>query len=539
MRALRHQVHRRRLYTTTQQQKKKLGYDDVHSSIHDSSTTFQCSRLLLQRQQQRTNLNKSASLLSSHIHGTSKSGSIRLLSSIHVPPPPPPTHDITFLPTSTLLDEKDNDEEMAISEPGFIHYFTNENDLIKSNVQNVILKSSSSSSSSSAASVGVDDDEDVVTSLKSTIGTTLEELSNQQESILASLEDLKQNHFHNNNNNNNNGDDDDKDSSTSSSSSLKREKDYLFQLWNIANEMDIQLHDYYQTNSITASQQNQQQNQHQVEDTNNMNSTQQQSIHMKDFNNVIVAWKNVMHSYQNCIHDDNYYSLPVGIPQRATRLLDTMEKQQKKDEHYQNSRHQQQGTGFTIDTYNNVLEIWTCSREHNLDKSAEMIFRRLEHKKDDKYSMVDRFTNDDRRAIQNMKNGSGGGGANNDNTANDGGSGVIRPNVDTMRIMMRAWCKLQDNDERMICQSNNHTTTTTSTDTSDSTTPQTQLSIDTSITTSSTTMNNKNNNTRKGSSVFHASWYLIQMQALLESGRSEFEPSLDDYTKILKAWSEV
>ena len=37
---------------------------------------------------------------------------------------------------------------------------------------------------------------------------------------------------------------------------------------------------------------------------------------------------------------------------------------------------------------------------------------------------------------------------------------------------------------------------------------------------------------------FNASGHLMKMQKLLESGKDEFEPSLEDYHLVLKAWAQ-
>ena len=70
----------------------------------------------------------------------------------------------------------------------------------------------------------------------------------------------------------------------------------------------------------------------------------------------------------------------------------------------------------------------------------------------------------------------------------------VKPNVDTLRIMIRAWCRAHMNDDER--ESN-------------------------------------------GSAIFKACGYLIQMQNLLEGGKNDFEPLLDDYLTVFQAWGEV
>ncbi len=317
------------------------------------------------------------------------------------------------------------------------------------------------------------------------ICTKLQELSSQQAEFLSNLAELKNSAASEKGDN---------------IASIAKEKEILMDLWENANEMDITLHHHYQTNLIRS--------------FSNLSPTQS-TANMKDFNKTIEAWKSVMDAYNSCIHDTNYYSLPAGIPQRATRLLDTMEKLAKKNDETSGfilpSKQLSSSQSLTIDTYNKVLEIWTDSKEFNLDTSAEMIFRRIENKFENtngQHSMVNSFTADVMDTI-NQKKGH--------ITVDNNISERIQPNPDTLKIMIRAWCKFQDDDERLIDRRSN--------------------SVDTQLQISSGQTNKPKN--RKGSSVFNASWYLIQMQRLLESGRNEFEPSLEDYTKIFKAWSEV
>ncbi len=434
-----------------------------------------------------------------------------------------------------------------------IHYLTNEHDITNGNVRGMKISTTNTHSSSNNILQTTNDHNNNYDQNNDTtiIGKTLHDLSNQQLQLLAYLEEMKSN-FNQNNNNNDNHNDYKPSSSSSSSSPLTKEKEYLIKLWKIANKMDMKLHEHYQTNAI------QMNSDHDDTDTsitptNTIDTPTDDTttiINLEHFNTVIEAWKVVMDAYNNCIHDTNYHSLPVGIPQRATRLLDTMEKLEQQQQARESSLSFSTASfskALSIDTYNTVLEIWSSSKEHNLDTSAEMIFRRIEDNKIDvSHSMVDRFANDvinDADLKKMVMKGKWSNGASDNNG--------IQPNAETMKIMLRAWCKLQDQDEHRfvpitdtasVAAANDTATTTTTTTT-------TTAAVETDSTNSSSGKKNAdmfitnkrdfNAKSRKGSSVFNASWYLIQMQGLLESGRSEFEPSLDDYTKIFKAWSEV
>jgi hypothetical protein len=71
----------------------------------------------------------------------------------------------------------------------------------------------------------------------------------------------------------------------------------------------------------------------------------------------------------------------------------------------------------------------------------------------------------------------------------------VEPNADTYRIMMRAWCKTAGN----VVLSKN----------------------------------------KIGNAAFNASGYLMKMQSLMGKGSGDFEPTLDDYAVVLRAWTRA
>ena len=325
------------------------------------------------------------------------------------------------------------------------------------------------------------------------IESKLEKYTNRQLQLLAYIEQLHENNNNNNDDNNdynNNNSPNDNESKHEPKLKKNKEKEYLQEIYNIANEMDVLLHHHY--------------HQHIIINNNNSNENDEEKeveknyhYNMDHFNTVIDAWKIVIDAYRNNnhpnsnIHDHDsnsnnnhhHYRIPHGIPQRATRLLETMEN------HYYSQIQPStttiasssppsstSSTSLSIDTYNNVLEMWSLSNEHNLNVRAESIYRRIQHD----------------HAVKT----------------------TAKPNVETMKIMIRAWCTIHQNE--------------------------------TSLSMTNTTEHNNNNinnvkrkQQRQGSAIFKACGYLIELQDLLESGKYEFEPSLEDYLIVFKSWGEV
>jgi len=71
----------------------------------------------------------------------------------------------------------------------------------------------------------------------------------------------------------------------------------------------------------------------------------------------------------------------------------------------------------------------------------------------------------------------------------------VEPNADTYRIMMRAWCK--------------------------------------------TSSNVALSKPKIGNAAFNATGYLMKMQSMMEKGDGAFEPTLEDYTVVFRAWARA
>ena len=156
------------------------------------------------------------------------------------------------------------------------------------------------------------------------------------------------------------------------------------------------------------------------------------------YNQAINAWKSSFDSFHLC---SEHIQVPRGMPQRATQYLEKMERLCVDDISYQPS----------VDAYNDVLHMWMNSQEHNQDMKAEGIFQRM-------YKI------------------------------NDGNESTL-PTPETLRIMIKSWCKSAINGKVI-----------------------------------------------KGTSVFRAERYLTEMIYLHEEGKDDFEPTLEDFLIILEAW---
>ena len=171
---------------------------------------------------------------------------------------------------------------------------------------------------------------------------------------------------------------------------------------------------------------------------------------------VINAWYNVASAYQEHKIRRNKESegenggnfvYHRGVPQRAQLRLEAMENISHSNYlTYTNVRP-------SIDTYNRVIEIWGMMRdkEHHFASMAQTIFDRL---------------------------------APFNNTGST--EGMVQPNSDTYRIMIRTWCQ----------------------------------------------------STQKGAA-FNATGFLMKMQSLLIDGIEEMEPTVEDYAMVLEAWSKA
>lgn len=133
---------------------------------------------------------------------------------------------------------------------------------------------------------------------------------------------------------------------------------------------------------------------------------------------VIAAWAKVIFNCPRILEilpkrgQDKRYavfrSIFHGIPQRATLLLETMERLAALSE--------RAGVQPTVDTYNAVLDIWTCSEEHNRRSMAQSIFNRM----------------------------MGTGSINHWDLVNNITAGVLQvmPSRKTFQVMIQAWCRL-------------------------------------------------------------------------------------------------
>ncbi len=204
-----------------------------------------------------------------------------------------------------------------------------------------------------------------------------------------------------------------------------------------------------------------------MEDTFGIISSSKQKHELDDirptshhYDAVINAWYNVASAYQEHkmrkkeqgssnnkdSEGEGIFVYHRGVPQRAQLRLEAMENiSQSNYLTYTNVRP-------SIGTYNRVMEIWGMMRdkEHHFASMAQNIFDRLA-------------------------------------PFNAGSTeGLIQPNSDTYRIMIRTWCR----------------------------------------------------STQKGAA-FNATGFLMKMQSLLIDGIEEMEPSVEDYAMVLEAWTKA
>mmetsp|Transcript_16969 Transcript_16969/g.25346 ORF Transcript_16969/g.25346 Transcript_16969/m.25346 type:complete len:688 (-) Transcript_16969:68-2131(-) len=252
---------------------------------------------------------------------------------------------------------------------------------------------------------------------------------------------------------------------------------------------------------------------------------------MEHFNTVIEAWKVVMDAYNNNNNSINNNTRDItssrrlGIPQRATRLLEIMESQFNNNtttNNYNTINSSEPNTGISIsstksalsiDTYNTVLEMWSTSNEHNLDVMAETIFRRVED-----YTDAIRTSAHGRRQQRRRRQFI------DPSSLMSPSLSSLEPNVDSMKIMIRAWCKDSGNGSGNININVGNVDATLN---------------DYSAAHVATSAVETSKKGKKGSAVFNAAKYLIKMQVMLENGFEEFEPSLEDYLVVFQAWGGV
>jgi hypothetical protein len=183
------------------------------------------------------------------------------------------------------------------------------------------------------------------------------------------------------------------------------------------------------------------------------------SMDQRHYIMILQAWDGLRKAYEKA--NGWNVSTPKGIPQRATLHLECME-QQMVSLQRRNSSGSSSGDEVamvhddsltpTIEMYNIVLDMWSKSQEHFLSQRAESIVRKMELL-------------------------------------------MLQPNVETYRIMIRAWCRTVDD----VVASKN----------------------------------------KIGTAAFNATGYLIRMQNMMERGHLEFEPSMEDYTMVFRAWAKA
>ncbi len=428
-----------------------------------------------------------------------------------------------------------------------------------------------SASASASASVGGDLDTDTDTDMSGInsnnddidIKTTLDEYANKQLQLLAYIEQLKNdgdnNNGSNNNNNNNNNGDNNSNSNSNSNKIKMKEEEYLDEIWNIANTMDTLVQKQYHS-TVQGS-------------PSSSSKTTTTTFDMEYFNTVIEAWKVVLDAYNTSTStstnasnggisisignnnssnsnstststssnknnsNSNSNSKLVGIPQRATRLLEIMETEFKNHRTGRISSIPSATSALSIDTFNNVLEMWSMSNEHNLDAMAETIFRRVEeytdkirisehNKKQQRWrlrwssmAMAEAATAPLSLSLSSSLSSS---------------SSSLEPNVDTMKIMIRAWCK-DRYDGRAIARARANASASANFNRDES--MNANVHIDATLNDYTDAVLGRKR--KKGSHIFNAAKYLIKMQVMLENGFEEFEPSLEDYLIVFESWGEV
>jgi len=186
------------------------------------------------------------------------------------------------------------------------------------------------------------------------------------------------------------------------------------------------------------------------------------------YNTVIFAWTRVLEPSSRILKEireldkgtSNAF-VPRGIPQRASQILEQMEKL---------SMIPGSSVKPSIETYNSVIKAWSLSHEHRAASMAQSIFHKLARLPNRRrgYNYYEPINASDEYAVSSV-------------SASD-----IDPNECTYKTMIRAWC-----------QSN-----------------------------------------QKGAA-FNATGYLFEMEDMWQSGHDIYQPSLDDYLRVLKAWSET
>ena len=242
--------------------------------------------------------------------------------------------------------------------------------------------------------------------------------------------------------------------------------------WKITNDADELL----QTVSSAASGQHTNTNHH---------------LKTKHYNQIIRAWNDLAQAYSSSsVHKK-------GIPQRATHHLEIMERRALLNGNgNEDANANANAVAPTIETYNLVLDLWSRSQKHLLSSRAESIMRRIGGS-----GFLD----------SSPSGGSSGRGA----SASASASGKshasvisktlgVEPNPETLRIMIRAWCRVANDGA-----------------------------------TSKRTI---------GNAAFNATGYLLRMQGMMKedmgqgSGSGlvfEQQPTLDDYTMVFRAWAQA
>jgi len=216
---------------------------------------------------------------------------------------------------------------------------------------------------------------------------------------------------------------------------------------------------------------------------------------LQKYEDVIRAWHRVV--ILSSSKRLKNWTLPRGLPQRATRNLESMERlaKNKNKNVFQKKITDTNSESSSIivnddnglpsvDTYNLILELWSESDELHYSSVAESIFRRA-------------FGSSSKIKSESVWN---------DSSQTWG----MRPTAKTFRIMIRAWLGIKHHNNTNITDSDG--------DNSDKQVEQ---------------------RTKSGSAMFNATGYLLRMQELLGFGLKEFEPSIDDYLILLEIWGQV